>query len=104
MAVRTAWGALPRSQGAKQMATISKIACNGRDTMGFNIGDTVGNGCRNRNDNGDVMVVQIMLHLIAHYFSMEPSPDMIGLASMDEVPEPTGKWDAKTGRAIQSYQ
>src|SRR5262249_44845134 len=58
----------------------------------------------NRSHNGDVMVVQAMLHVIAHHHVSGPDPVNIGLNSMDEVPEPTGTIDRKTLRAILSYQ
>ena len=86
------------------MATVSKITLHGVDNTGFNVGETVGNGQRNRTDTGDVLVVQIMLHLIAHSDAATPSPSRVGLVSWCEVPEPTGNWDAKTGQAILSYQ
>src|SRR5438477_1567802 len=86
------------------MATVSKITIDGHETAGFNVGDTVGNGCSNGTDNGDVLVVQIMLYMIAHGRYSFPLSFELGLTSWDEVPEPTGKWDAKTGRAILKFQ
>jgi peptidoglycan hydrolase-like protein with peptidoglycan-binding domain len=87
------------------MATIAKITMNGYDSRGFNITETVGgNGSSNRTNNGDVMVVQIMLHLIAYYQWSTPSAQTIGLASLDEVPVPTNVFDEKTRRAILRYQ
>ena len=51
-----------------------------------------------------MMLVQAMLNLIAHQADSTPSAQNIGLASMSEVPEPTGEFDAKTRHAILSYQ
>jgi len=85
------------------MATKEPITINGVSTVGFNVCDTVGNGGKNRTDNGDVMLIQAMLHALANSDGV-PAASRVGLTSMSQVPEPTGTFDAKTQHAILSYQ
>ena len=86
------------------MAAMVNITINGVESMGFNVCDTVGTGGKNRKDNGDVMLVQVMLNLVAQHLDSRPSASNVGLKSMDELPEPTGTFDEKTRHAILSYQ
>jgi hypothetical protein len=86
------------------MALFTNIIINGVETAGYNVGATVGNGAKNRKDNGDVLLVQIMLYLMVHHLESTPQPQNIGLASIDQVPEPTNEFDPKTRDAILSYQ
>jgi hypothetical protein len=87
------------------MAMVAQITINGVEGTGFNVSERVGlNGASNRRDNGDLMVVQAMLHIIAHHDLRGPNPGRIGLRQMDQVPEPTNTMDWRTDQAIEFYQ
>jgi hypothetical protein len=67
-------------------------------SAGLNLCEPVGPS--QKNNKGDVMLVQAMLRRLAQL----RSPGFIGLGSMAEVPDVTGDLDAKTKRAIRKFQ
>jgi len=86
------------------MAMVTAITIDGTTSAGFNLSDKVVAGSSNGRTNGDLMVVQVMLHIIAHFDPQGPNPGRIGLRLMDQVPEPNNTMDWRTDQAIEFYQ
>ena len=55
---------------------------------------------RVQNLKGDVMLIQASFFALAKWLNV----NRVGLQSMDQVPVPTGLFDAKTEAAIRAYQ
>ncbi len=81
------------------MARREIITLDGKEEFALNVDETVGIG--GSNQIGDVMVIQAMLRYLAE---LRNDPYWAGLNSMSEVPEPTGKMDRKSRRAIKFFQ
>jgi hypothetical protein len=76
------------------------ITVDGHKDFGFNVDETVGIG--GKNSVGDVMLIQAMMK---HLAELRKDPFFaVGVDSMSEVPEPTGKFDRLTRRAIRAFQ
>jgi hypothetical protein len=84
------------------MARKETLTRNGNREPCLNIDAPVGprKVTRVKNLHGDVMLVQAIFHVLA----ARVAPSYVGLATMDEVPKPTGRYDSKTEAAIQGYQ
>jgi hypothetical protein len=82
------------------MATIEMITTNDGEgdykRPGFNVSETVGVG--GKNQMGDVMLIQSMLH----YINLGAPVYIAGV--LEGMSSPSGVFDAATGRAIKRFQ
>jgi hypothetical protein len=81
------------------MANRETMTVDGVRQACLNVSETVGEKF-GANKMGDVMLVQAMFKYIVGHFGSE----QIGLASKDDVPEPTGLFDSDTARLINGFQ
>ena len=80
------------------MAKREMIQVDGNEEWGLNVSETVGIGGRNK--RGDVMLIQAMFR----YIVKSGRESLVGVSSIDELPQVDGNYDGRLGHLILNYQ